>query len=983
MKHIQRGFALLAASLLCATPLSAGMANPPVPQPTDPTTTGAPAAETARTAEEITDDALIIDYPYPEWSEIPIVLRNDEAQHFFWAEGQLRFSNKEEGVLTATLTADKPSTFVYEFATSTKEAYCTVYIDNEKVRTITGTQCNTGLYYANRFFEELTPGDHSIRLVFNMENVEFNAYSYSAIGTIGAIASPAIEVNLLEPGSLGTEVLYNVDHLLDVRDLKVKGQMNETDWEHIKMMKNLCSLDLSEAQTTEVPASAFENRSHPFLHRVVLPEGIKKIGNNAFNRSFIEEINFPNTLENIGDYAFSTSAITSAILPDATLKLGECIFNYCASLKKASLPTKLTKLPNAMFHYCHLLADCPLPAGLESIGNYAFKFCYQYSPAFPESLTSIGNDAFLGSGIKEAQLGHSHVTSIGNGAFTECDSLVYVELPSCYSTFDNGLYFNSCPKLETIVLKSPTVVEGDIDTSLAQITLRVPDYLVNAYKLDDFWYNSKAIEGFSTTEVKEWTISRPLVLSARDRFEGCPDVNIVGQGSLKVNGSRKMKLNNLYYETNGDDVAQTTQLWSNCDSISVEGALDAGYYVTKNRWYFISLPFNFRPADIAVPEGAQYALRRYDGGARATSGTGQSWTDVEEDETVAAGTGFIFQASQDGWYGFHALDDAAKQYVAANKEFAKALAANPSDVAADRGWNLVGNPYQTYYNIHRLNFTAPITLWNTGSRTYEAYSIIDDDVALQPGQAFFVQCPDEVESISFPLEGRQLTAEIESQTAANQMGPGHGGSTRLLLDLSLACGELADRTRVVLNDAAEEAYEPACDAAKFMSDATDVPQLYSLGADGTRYAINERPEGDGTVRLGFRAGSDGSYTLRLTRHGGCRAWLTDLKTGTTADLAAADYHFTAEAGTDETRFVLAVGADATTGIGSATATEPLGVTATQGGIAIEGQGTATVYGADGRTLGTYDVQGYRTVSLPAGIYVVHTPQGSVKVTVNQ
>ena len=800
---------------------------------------------------------------------------------------------------------------------------------------------------------------------------------------MGAIASPAIEVSLLEAGSLGTEVLYNVGHLLDVRDLKVKGQMNETDWEHIKMMKNLCSLDLSEAQTTEVPAHAFENRSHPFLHRIVLPEGVKSIGANAFYNSYIEEVNFPSTLESIGSSAFANSGITAAMLPDATLTLGGRIFDYCFSLKKASLPGGLTKIPDETFRNCYTLAECPLPAALETIGNGVFANCKPYSPELPESLTAIGNDAFNGSGIREVRLGNSHVTSIGDGAFRECDSLIYAEYPSCYSILNNNYLHYDCPKLETIVMKSPTVVKGDIGASLAQITLRVPDYLVNAYKLDNYWYNCKSVEGFSTTEVGEWTISQPLVLGARDRFEGCPEANIVGQGSLKVNGTRKMALGNVYYETNGNDVAQTAQLWSNCDSISIEGALDAGYYVTKNRWYFISLPFNFRPADIAVPEGAQYALRRYDGGARATSGTGQSWTDVEEDETVAAGTGFIFQASQDGWYGFHALDDAAKQYVAANKEFAKALAANPSDVAADRGWNLVGNPYQTYYNIHRLNFTAPITLWNTGSRTYEAYSIIDDDVALQPGQAFFVQCPDEVESISFPLEGRQLTAEIESQTAANQMGPGHGGSARLLLDLSLACGELADRTRVVLNDAAEEAYEPACDAAKFMSDATDVPQLYSLGADGTRYAINERPEGDGTVRLGFRAGSDGSYTLRLTRHGGCRAWLTDLKTGTTADLAAADYHFTAEAGTDETRFVLAVGADATTGIGSATATEPLGVTATQGGIAIEGQGTATVYGADGRTLGTYDVQGRRTVSLPAGIYVVHTPQGSVKVTVNQ
>lgn len=983
MKHIQRGFALLAASLLCTTPLSAGVATSAYPNANHPDDGGETYIDDSRATKASAEEDLTINYPYPEWSEIPIVLTNDEDKHFYWAEGRLRFTSKGEGTLTATITTEKPATFVYEFVTTTDEAYFTVYIDDKEVRTVTGIQCNDGMYYANRFFEELTPGKHTIRLVFNMENVNFNAYSYSAVGVLGAIASPAIEVSLLEPGSLGTEVLYNVDHLLDVRNLKVKGAMNETDWGHIKMMKNLCVLDLSEAQTTEVPAHAFENRSHPFLHRVVLPEGVKSIGANAFNHSFIEEINFPSTLESIGSYAFSTTAIKSAMLHDATLDLGERIFNYCASLKEASLPNKLTKIPDALFHYCHTLTDCPLPTNLENIGNYAFKACYKYSPALPESLTSIGNDAFMLSGIKEAHLGNTHVTSIGNGAFSECDSLASVELPSCYSVIPNGAYFNACPKLETIVLKSPTVVQGNTNASLEQITLRVPDYLVNAYKLDNYWYNCKSIEGFSTAEVKEWTISQPLVLSARDRFEGCPDVNIVGQGSLKVNGIRKMELGDVYYETNGNNVAQTAQLWSNCDSISIVGALDAGYYVTRNSWYFISLPFNFRPADIAVPEGAQYALRRYDGGARAANGAGQSWTNVEKDETVTAGTGFIFQASQDGWYRFRAMDDASKQYIAANKEFAKALAANPSDVAADRGWNLVGNPYQTYYNVHRLNFTAPITLWNAGNRTYEAYSIIDDDVALQPGQAFFVQCPDEVESISFPLEGRQLTADIESQTATRPMGPGHDGTQRLLLDLSLGCGDMADRTRVVLNDAAEETYETACDAAKFMSDATDVPQLYSLGADGTRYAINERPAADGTVRLGFRAGSDGSYTLRLTRHEGCHAWLTDLKTGTTADLTEADYHFTAEAGTDETRFVLAVEPDATTGIGSATTTETLGATATQGGIALTGRGTATVYGADGRKLGTYDVQGQRTVNVPAGIYVVSTPQGSVKVTVNR
>lgn len=979
MKHIQRGFALLAASLLCTTPLTAGMAASAYPQANHPDDGGETYIDASRTAEATAEEDLTIDYTAPDWSEIPFVLMNDEANSFYIDGDQLKIGN-DNAVLTAKLTTESPATIGYTiYAGGNLSGLCRVYIDNEMVRECSMRACESYV----TLYEELTLGTHKIRWEFTSING-----SYAAMQDFGVIQSPHIEVSLLEPGSLGTEVLYHVDHLREARDLKVKGTMNDADWGYIKMMTNLCVLDLSEAQISKIPEGLFRYESHPFLHRVVLPEGLKAIEKEAFRNSNIEEISLPSTLESIGDDAFNSTCLSEISLPESALNLGGSIFRDCRALKKALLPSQLTSIPYSLFDGCTTLTECTLPSNLRTIGSSAFSNCKSFSPTLPESLTRIEGLAFNRTNIKEVRLGNSKLTYLGGGAFRDCQSLIHVELPPSYSTVDEACIFLGAA-IQTLVLESPTVVGGKVDdlfnydTPVPQITLRVPEFAVNAYKLDSYWYNCPRIEGFSTTEVGEWTISQPLVLGARDRFEGCPDVNIVGQGSLKVNGTRKMALGNVYYETNGNDVAQTAQLWSNCDSISIEGALDAGYYVTRNRWYFISLPFNFRPADIAVPEGAQYALRRYDGGVRAANGTGQSWKDVEAGETVAAGTGFIFQASQDGWYGFHALDDAAKQYVAANKEFAKALAANPSDVAADRGWNLVGNPYQTYYNIHRLNFTAPITLWNTGSRTYEAYSIIDDDVALQPGQAFFVQCPDEVESISFPLEGRQLTAEIESQTAANQMGPGHDGATRCLLDLSIASGDMADRTRVVMNDAAKEAYEATCDAAKFMSDATDVPQLYSLGADGTRYAINERPEGDGTVRLGFRAGSDGSYTLRLTRHGGCRAWLTDLKTGTTADLAAADYHFTAEAGTDETRFVLAVGADATTGIGSATATEPLGVTATQGGIAIEGQGTATVYGADGRTLGTYNVQGRRNVSLPAGIYVVHTPQGSVKVTVNQ
>ena len=67
----------------------------------------------------------------------------------------------------------------------------------------------------------------------------------------------------------------------------------------------------------------------------------------------------------------------------------------------------------------------------------------------------------------------------------------------------------------------------------------------------------------------------------------------------------------------------------------------------------------------------------------------------------------------------------------------------------------------------------------------------------------------------------------------------------------------------MLNDEASAGYDLSCDASKFMSMDVTVPQLYTIGADGTTYAINERPLSDGRVRLGLYLPQDGAYTLSL------------------------------------------------------------------------------------------------------------------------
>lgn len=892
--------------------------------------------------------------------------------------------------ISATVLIEEPSTLVYSLSDNAPSL--DVYVDGEKVRNFRDRQCNpypsANNNPYNRFFIKLTPGLHTI--TWTLTALAWKGYASVYLRNIGVMATPQIAVSLLEPGSLGTEVLYNTDHVKNVRSLKVKGAMNADDWAKIKMMSSLLELDLSEAQFTEIPKQQFRVYSSDttmvFLHKISLPEGLNKINEQAFYYSFVEEINFPSTLQSIANQAFYGSHIREIDMQDNLTEMGKSVFENAYWLTNAKLPKKLETIPEATFSNCYYLNNVILPEKLETLNRYAFHECHNLRTTLPNGLKTVGVRAFEGcynlnyrlpKGLKtisEAAFNNSNaidslfvpssVTSIGEYAFCNSLNLKYAELSVEQYRIPKGIFDNT-PKLETIKLNSATVVVPTIDGSvyphrnITQLTLQVPHFLVNSYKLHSYWYNAKAIEPFDYSEITYIPIWGNLTLN-HERFGGQPSLQVFENCYLKINGSAAQQFKDITIPTqNNGSNCYFGQILNNCDQITADGENTVRYRTDAKKWYFVSLPFDLDVSRIAHNEnGVQNAIRYYDGAGRAANGKSGNWKNVDRSGVIPAGTGFIYQTNIATWSYFYAADTENKYGTLRNTEFNKTLAVNASETASNRGWNLVGNPYQCYYNNHSLNFTAPITVWN-GS-TYVAYSLTDDDYAIRPNEAFFVQCPnEEYNTISFPIQGRQLTSVIESQNAARELAP--QAKSRQVINLSVSNGEIEDMTRVVLNEKASMAYEVNCDASKFMSMDGSVPQIYTLDEDGTQYAINERPICDGSVMLGFYAGQTGEYTISFTRCDAEKLFLTDLLTGVTTELTEAPYTFSAEAGSDNTRFTLTFVSGETTGIqeiGKSAQTEQ-----------------TEVFSIDGKFLGT-DASKFGT-----GVYIVRQGKKVSKVVI--
>ena len=329
----------------------------------------------------------------------------------------------------------------------------------------------------------------SVTLPKNLESIGNSAFSRceslvnitipSRVTTIGQSAFyqcrllETVEMNPTTMTSIGASLFQECPKLTSIRIP-----------EGITELPNNCFASCVSLQEVTLPSTleSIGNRAFYYAHvkRISLPEGLVSIGEEAFrNCDSLKTVTLPVTLQSLGHAAFyqcdKVESVTFAGNNNVTLS-GESHFSEIPQLKTVRLPNGLTVISKYMFNNCAMLEGIDLSnTAVTEIRDWAFYRCLALSTAaFPATLTSIGNNAFEENNIGRLQLNNGletigrrafynsknlgeapivipqTVTTIGEDAFRSCHKMRSFTFPESLSSLGNNV-LAYCDSLRTVV----------------------------------------------------------------------------------------------------------------------------------------------------------------------------------------------------------------------------------------------------------------------------------------------------------------------------------------------------------------------------------------------------------------------------------------------------------------------------------------------------------------------------------------------------
>ncbi len=211
------------------------------------------------------------------------------------------------------------------------------------------------------------------------------------------------------------------------------------------------------------------------LTSITIPNGVTSIGKCLFCDCFgLTSITIPNSVTSIDDQAFENCrSLTSITIPNGVTSIGYQAFTNCSGLTSITIPNHVTSIGFWAFNGCSGLTSFEIPNSVTSIGDSAFGNCFFATSNFVNnsSLTSsdtwgatlcdeetsdgllIKNNSVIKCRpwVTSATIPNS-VISIGSNAFQTCSALTSITIPNSVTTIGNRAFIG-CSDLSSVISK--------------------------------------------------------------------------------------------------------------------------------------------------------------------------------------------------------------------------------------------------------------------------------------------------------------------------------------------------------------------------------------------------------------------------------------------------------------------------------------------------------------------------------------------------
>ena len=323
----------------------------------------------------------------------------------------------------------------------------------------------------------------------------------------------------------------------NIEEVTIGGSCVELPSNYFENASNLTKVTLPETLTT-ISSLAFANCA---LTEVNIPASVRSIGNMAFaNNQLTGALTLAEGPTSLGDQVFAgNAALTEVNLPASLKSMGNGVFMNCSAVAKftvaegnttfqsvndsyiltdegatvyalapacalTSFSGDFTAVKPYAFYGAANLQEVSLPACAE-FGDYAFGFsgikaltlrgnigryvatgCTALETITVEATQVPVGVAFNCTALTTANL-NAHVTVVGADAFNGCTALKALNLGDILSILERDCFAGSGLEALQVSAYYPAAMTEGVFTEAMNITVTVPNSLVEAYKAATGW----------------------------------------------------------------------------------------------------------------------------------------------------------------------------------------------------------------------------------------------------------------------------------------------------------------------------------------------------------------------------------------------------------------------------------------------------------------------------------------------------------------